>query len=88
MSIIASVISIFGVNVQKYAHGKNTEKGEHNNYLCMPVWWMGMACVILGATGDFVALGLGGQALVTAVGGATTLSANILFAKFWHKEQV
>ena len=47
-----------------------------------------MLGVILGAVGDFIALGLGSQAVVAAAGGATTLSVNILFAKFWHKEKL
>ena len=88
LSIVASVISIAGVNIQKYAHSKNKAKETPGNYLLMPVWWLGMLGVIFGALGDFVALGLGGQALVAAVGGATTLSVNILFAKFWHKEKL
>ena len=87
ISIIASAVSIFGLNIQKHAHSK-VNNTAHKNYLQMPVWWLGMSGVVVGAIGDFVALGIGGQALVTAVGGATTLLVNILFAKYWHNEQL
>ena len=54
ISIIASAISIFGVNIQKYAHSQ-VASTDHKNYLKMPVWWLGMSGVVLGAIGDFVA---------------------------------
>ena len=38
--------------------------------------------------GDFIALGLASQAVCTALGGATTLWANILIAKYWLKEDL
>lgn len=47
--------------------------------------WIGFGCVVIGAIGDFLALGLAMQSLVTALGGATTLTANVVIARYWLK---
>ena len=90
LSCIASVISNFGVNIQKFAHMINDRKPLHlrKDFMKMGVWWLGLLCVILGAVGDFIALGIAAQSLVTALGGATTLVANVLIARFWLREKL
>ena len=82
LSCIASIVSNVGVNVQKHAHNINDARpmAQRVNYMKMPVWWMGLLCVIAGAIGDFIALGIAAQSLVTALGGATTLSATRTFS--------
>ena len=52
----------------------------------MPIWWVGMGGVVAGSLGDFAALGFATQALVAALGGATTLATNLAIARWWHKE--
>jgi uncharacterized membrane protein len=37
---------------------------------------------------DFLALGLATQAIVAALGGATTLAVNVILAKWWHNEEL
>ena len=90
LSIISSVISNFGVNVQKKVHLENDERtaAEKIPYTRVARWWFGLLGVILGAIGDFIALGLASQAVCTALGGATTLWANVLIARFWLKEEL
>ena len=44
--------------------------------------------IITGAIGDFLALGFGSQSLMTAIGGASTLAANVGISHFWLKETV
>ena len=39
-----------------------------------------------GALGDLAGFGLGNVSVVTAIGGATTLTCNVLLAKYWNKE--
>jgi len=88
LSIFGSVVSNFGVNLQKLAHTKNSEK-PHNlrrHYTKIHSWWFGLFLVIFGAICDFTALGLANQALVTATGGGTTLVANLFIARVWLKE--
>lgn len=88
LSIFGSVVSNFGVNLQKLAHTKNSEKPMNlrKHYTGIPSWWFGLFLVIFGAICDFTALGLANQALVTATGGGTTLVANLFIARVWLKE--
>jgi hypothetical protein len=85
--IVASVISNCGCNLQKHAHNVNEKKpeAERVSYMYSWIWWLGFFGTIGGAIGDFVALGLASQSLVAALGGATTLTANLYIAhKFNH----
>jgi hypothetical protein len=90
LSVISSVISNFGINLQKRVHLQNDARAptERIPYTKVTAWWFGQAGVIFGAIGDFIALGLASQAVCTALGGATTLWANILIAKYWLKEDL
>ena len=90
LSIFSSVISNVGINLQKRVHLANDKRplSQKVPYTKVPEWWIGLGGVVLGAIGDFIALGLASQALCTAVGGATTLWANILIARFWLKEEL
>ena len=85
IAIIASIGSNIGVNLQGHAQTLLKE-GQH--YTKLPIWWCGMGLVVLGSVGDFVALGFATQALVAALGGATTLSTNLLIARFWKNQDI
>ena len=73
------------MNLQGHAQTLLKE-GQH--YTKLPIWWCGMGLVVLGSVGDFVALGFATQALVAALGGATTLSTNLLIARFWKNQDI
>ena len=90
ISIVSSIISNVGVNAQKRVHVKNDLKppAERTPYYRMGSWWLGLGLVVIGAIGDFIALGIASQALVTALGGGTTLAVNIAIAKFWLNEEL
>lgn len=90
IAVLASVVSNVGVNVQKQAHVVLSTRpaDERVPYTRMPLWWMGMACVVGGSLGDFAALAFATQALVASLGGATTLATNLVIARFWHKEEL
>lgn len=89
LGVIGSVFSNLGVNVQKYSFMKNarlpTEKRKP--YWRNAGWWIGLALVVLGALGDFIALGIAAQSIVAPIG-AMTLVANIFFAHYWLKESL
>eukprot|EP00658_Telonema_sp_P-2_P037616 TRINITY_DN2704_c0_g1_i3.p1 TRINITY_DN2704_c0_g1~~TRINITY_DN2704_c0_g1_i3.p1 ORF type:complete len:406 (+),score=85.93 TRINITY_DN2704_c0_g1_i3:220-1437(+) len=61
---------------------------HRRSYVLRPFWWLGMAGVLLAAIGDFLALALASQALVAALGGATTLLTNVLVARLWNKDRL
>eukprot|EP00937_MAST-01D_sp_MAST-1D-sp2_P006586 g6586.t1 len=90
LSIVSSIISNFGVNLQKLVHDGIMARpvAERVTYTSVPAWWLGLGGVVFGAIGDFIALGLTSQALATALGGSTTLWANVIIARVWLKEKV
>ena len=90
LAIVSAIISNLGTNAQKRSHLMEEElpTPEQRVYWKRPFWWIGMMGVVGGAIGDFVALGMATQSLVTAVGGSTVLVANIFIARFWNDEDL
>ncbi|CAK4507640.1 unnamed protein product [Aphanomyces euteiches] len=88
MAVAASIISNFGVNIQKYSHRQEQKRpeAEQRPYIMRPVWWVGLVMVILGSIGDFAAFGFATQALVAALGGGSTLIANVVIAHYMNQE--
>ena len=88
LAVIASAVSILGINTQKYSHTLEEAREEslQRHYVRRKLWWLGMFGTIAGAVLDFIALGLANPALVTALGGAAALSGNAAVAYFWQKE--
>jgi len=89
LSIVGSICSNLGVNVQKYSFMKNEKKptDQQKGYCKQPLWLLGLAMVTFGSLGDFAALGLAAQSIVAPIG-SVTLVANILFAHYWLKEKL
>mmetsp|Transcript_11568 Transcript_11568/g.20547 ORF Transcript_11568/g.20547 Transcript_11568/m.20547 type:complete len:710 (-) Transcript_11568:38-2167(-) len=87
VSIVASVLSNFGVNTQKYSMIQEIRTGQQRGYTRQPIWMLGLFMVILGAVADFGALGFAAQSLITPVGGMTMV-ANLFFASYWLGEVI
>lgn len=87
ISIVGSIFSNFGQNVQKFAMMKNEEKpeAERVSYTKMWRWWVGLLFVIFGSLGDFTSLSFAPQSVVMPVG-SMTLVANLFFASMWLGE--
>lgn len=89
LAVVASVVSNLGVNVQKYSHAQEARvlpASARRPYVRRPLWWLGLALVVLGSLGDFTAFGFATQSLVAALGGGATLVANVFTAYFLNKE--
>ncbi|ETW04830.1 hypothetical protein H310_03954 [Aphanomyces invadans] len=88
LAVAASVVSNFGVNVQKYSHTQEQKRpvADQRPYIFRPVWWVGLIMVIVGSIGDFAAFGFATQALVAALGGGSTLIANVIIANQMNQE--
>merc|ERR1712100_564517 len=86
----ANVASNVGTNTQKAAHIRNGKKKEEDQvaYWKLPLWWCGFVGVLSGAIGDFVALALATQSMVAALGGSTTLVANVIVSHYWHHDTI
>eukprot|EP00937_MAST-01D_sp_MAST-1D-sp2_P005791 g5791.t1 len=90
LALVGALASNFGTNLQKRTHmiDEKLPKAARRAYYRRPLWWLGFGLVTLGAVADFVALGQGAVSLVTAVGGAAVLLANVGFAHLWNHEDI
>merc|ERR1711865_626663 len=86
ISVVASIISNIGTNIQKEAHIRNEAlpESERVAYTKTCYWWIGLSGVVFGSIGDFVAFSIASQELVVAVGCAAVLSCNIVVSIFWY----
>lgn len=89
LSIIGSIFSNLGVNVQKYSQNKEAErpKDQQRVYYKQGFWVMGIILVVLGSLGDFWALSMAAQSIVAPIG-SITLVTNVLFARFGLHEEL
>ncbi|CEG38096.1 hypothetical protein L915_21489 [Plasmopara halstedii] len=90
LAVVASVVSNLGLNIQKYSHMSEAARpvNERRPYIRRPVWWIGLSLVILGSLGDFAAFGFATQSLVAALGGGSTLVANVFTAQCLNGEKL
>lgn len=88
IAVVASILSIFGVNLQKYSHDKEALRAVQRPYTMRPIWWVGMICVVLASFGDFAALAFAPQTLVASLGGGSTILGNCLMSHFWLKQSL
>jgi hypothetical protein len=88
ISIFGSVLGNVGLNIEKLAHTRNQRKPlkEQVSYVLLPLWWMGLTGVIIGAICDLLSLGYATQTLSVASGGATTLLSNCFVSRCMHGE--
>ena len=90
IAVVGSVLSNLGTNTQKQSHNREELKTveQRAEYWKRPLWWLGFSLVVVGSVADFAALGFASQALVSALGGSTTLVSNLLVARMWNKEEI
>lgn len=88
LAAIASIISNFGLNLQKLSHQKALAIHQHDvhakseyeaNYHKSPMWITGLILTITGSIADFVALAFAGASIVAPLG-SLTLVSNVFFA--------
>ncbi|RLN60232.1 hypothetical protein BBJ29_004813 [Phytophthora kernoviae] len=80
IAVVGAVLSIFGVNLQKYSHDKEALRTVQRPYTKRPIWWVGMTCVVLASVGDFAALAFAPQTLVASLGGALVTVGVVVLA--------
>ncbi|GLE03301.1 hypothetical protein PINS_up012191 [Pythium insidiosum] len=88
LSIVGSVCTNLGVNLQKYSFMREAKRSVSlkRAYARQPLWVLGLLLVIGGSAVDFVALGFLPQSVATPVGGSTMV-ANVVFASLLLKER-
>eukprot|EP01064_Diplonema_japonicum_P030888 TRINITY_DN5366_c0_g1_i1.p1 TRINITY_DN5366_c0_g1~~TRINITY_DN5366_c0_g1_i1.p1 ORF type:complete len:461 (+),score=48.11 TRINITY_DN5366_c0_g1_i1:32-1384(+) len=87
--VVASFISCFGVNLQKWAHNINESKLPENRKPMLKNWrwWLGILAMILGSVMDMAALLFVPLSRVAALG-ASTIVANIIITPIFLKEKL
>jgi len=83
--LVASSVSNIGFNLQKLALKKH--KDNASAIIVKALWAGGLACIVIAALLDVVALTFGDVSLVTPLG-VFTIVANIFFANFFHGEKL
>lgn len=88
LSIVGSICSNMGVNLQKYSFMREAKRRvtHKRSYVRQPLWVVGLLLVVGGSGLDFVALGFLPQSLAAPVGGSTMV-ANVAFASLFLKEK-
>lgn len=73
LCIGSAFCSVVGVTFQKKAHMRNEkfEPEQRKSYVKIPLWWLGIFGVILGAVLDFLSLGYAPQTVVASLGSMT-----------------
>lgn len=81
--------SVLGITFQKKAHVANmkTPEKDRKSYVKIPIWWIGLLGIILGAILDFVSLGFAPQTVVASLG-SMTLVINAVVAPIALKEKL
>jgi multidrug transporter EmrE-like cation transporter len=72
--------------VQKKAHNEIVSGGDMIKFYQSPLWWVGMACNILGELGNLLAYGFAPASVVAPVG-AIGVVGNCLFAWYFLHER-
>lgn len=78
LATTGSIVSNLGVNFQKLAHKKMSERNQKKNYTQNKYWRIGLAMVIIGSFADFAALSFAPQSLVAPLGSMTLVTNSIL----------
>eukprot|EP00656_Telonema_subtile_P044524 TRINITY_DN5077_c0_g1_i1.p1 TRINITY_DN5077_c0_g1~~TRINITY_DN5077_c0_g1_i1.p1 ORF type:complete len:397 (+),score=110.90 TRINITY_DN5077_c0_g1_i1:154-1344(+) len=89
IAVLASFLSTFGINLQKYSHMQNQRLPQvlQQPYYQQFLWCCGMCLLVASAVCDFVALAFVAQSLIAPLG-ALSLTANILVAPCFVKESI
>lgn len=87
MSLAGSLISNFGLQVQKIAFNRQEERirvakeqgmeAVRKHMFCMPIWVLGLSAMVCGALLDFGSLSFAAQSLLAPLA-ASTLVINII----------
>lgn len=84
LAVSSSMFSSWGTTLQKSVH----VHFPGVPYYRQRRWWVGFSAALLGAVGDFVALGFANPIVVTVLGGNLSMLFNVYFSQRVHREQL
>jgi hypothetical protein len=88
LALSGNVLISVSLNTQKYAHNQNEMRGAAKlSYLKLKLWWIGLALMAVGETGNFLAYAYA-PATVVAPLGAVSVVSNCFLASWFLKEHI
>lgn len=88
LALSGNVLISVSLNTQKYAHNQNEMRGAAKlSYLKLKLWWIGLALMAVGETGNFLAYAYA-PATVVAPLGAVSVVSNCFLASCFLKEHI
>ncbi|XP_063735356.1 NIPA-like protein 2 isoform X3 [Eleginops maclovinus] len=81
ISICGNVLISISLNIQKYAHVRQSQRGS-KPYYTSGVWWCGVALMGLGELGNFAAYGFAPASLVAPLGCVSVIASAVLSVVF------
>jgi len=88
LALCGNIVISVSLNIQKYTHNLNqAATGGEMAYTDIPLWWTGMALMVVGETGNFLAYAYAPATLVAPLGAVTVVS-NCIIAHYVLKEAI
>jgi drug/metabolite transporter (DMT)-like permease len=88
LALCGNILISVSLNIQKYTHTLNqAASGGEVAYTDIPLWWTGMAIMVVGETGNFLAYAYAPATLVAPLGAVTVVS-NCIIAHYVLKETI
>ncbi|XP_029694699.1 NIPA-like protein 2 isoform X1 [Takifugu rubripes] len=81
ISICGNVLISISLNVQKYTHLRQAERGS-KPYYTSPVWWFGVVLMGVGEMGNFAAYGFAPATLIAPLGCVSVIASAIISVVF------
>uniref|UniRef100_A0A3P9JB93 NIPA like domain containing 2 n=1 Tax=Oryzias latipes TaxID=8090 RepID=A0A3P9JB93_ORYLA len=86
ISICGNVLISFSLNIQKYAHVRQAQRGS-KPYYTSGVWWCGVTLMGVGELGNFAAYGFAPASLIAPLG-CVSVIASVVISVVFLKETV
>lgn len=80
LAIMGNLLISVSLNVQKYVH--NQVQASGGSFMADKRWWFGLALMIIGEVGNFLAYGMAPAAVVSPLGAVSVVSNAIIATKF------
>ncbi|KAF0044964.1 hypothetical protein F2P81_001493 [Scophthalmus maximus] len=81
VSICGNVLISISLNIQKYAHVRQVQRGSEP-YYTSPVWWCGVVLMGVGELGNFAAYGFAPASLIAPLGCVSVIASAIISVVF------
>ncbi|RVE62194.1 hypothetical protein OJAV_G00154710 [Oryzias javanicus] len=81
ISICGNVLISFSLNIQKYAHVRQAQRGS-KPYYTSAVWWCGVILMGVGELGNFAAYGFAPASLIAPLGCVSVIASAVISVVF------